>query len=87
MTVKDKDAKTYTKKFRKGKEFKLAGKQVAASKKLKVREHRKVTYETTNPKIAKVSKKGVITGKKKGTCCVYAYAQNAVFAKVRVSVK
>ena len=73
--------------IRKGKKFKLAGKQVAASKKLKVREHRKVTYETTNPEVAKVSKKGVITGKKKGTCYVYAYAQNGVFAKIRVTVK
>ena len=71
----------------KGKKFKLAGKQVAASKKLKVKPHRPVTYETTNAKIATVSKKGVITGKKKGTCYIYAYAQNGVFAKIKVTVK
>ena len=73
--------------IKRGKTFKLAGKQVAASKKLKVKVHRKVSYESSNPKIAKVSKKGVITGKKKGTCYVYAYAQNGVFAKIKVTVK
>jgi uncharacterized protein YjdB len=46
-----------------------------------------VTYESTNPKVAKVSKKGVVTGKKKGSCYVYAYAQNGVFAKIKVTVK
>ena len=73
--------------IRKGKKFKLAGKQVAASKKLKVKKHRAVTYETTNPKVAKVSKKSVITGKKKGSCYVYAYAQNGVYVKIRVTVR
>ena len=73
--------------IKKGKKFKLAGKQVAASKKLKVKPHRPVTYESSNPKVAKVSKKGVITGKKKGTCYVYAYAQNGVFAKIKVTVR
>ena len=73
--------------IRKGKTFKLAGKQVAASKKLKVKEHRKVAYESTNTKIATVSGKGVIKGKKKGTCYVYAYAQNGVFSKIKVTVK
>ena len=73
--------------IKKGKTFKLAGKQVAASKKLKVRKHRAVTYESSNPKVAAVSKKGVITGKKKGTCYVYAYAQNGVFAKIKVTIK
>ena len=73
--------------IKKSKSFKLAGKQVAASKKLTVKVHRKVSYESSNPKVAKVSKKGVITGKKKGTCYVYAYAQNGVFAKIKVTVK
>jgi len=73
--------------IKKGKKFKLAGKQVAASKKLKVKKHRAVTYESTKPKVATVSKKGVIKGKRKGTCYVYAYAQNGVFAKIKVTVK
>ena len=73
--------------IKRGKTFKLAGKQVAASKKLKIKAHRKLSYESSNPKIAKVSKKGVITGKKKGTCYVYAYAQNGVFAKIKIIIK
>ena len=54
---------------------------------LKVKIHRKVAFESTNPKVAKVSSKGKITAKKKGTCYVYAYAQNGVAAKVKVTVK
>ena len=69
------------------KTFKLNGKEVAASKKLTVKHHRGVAYESTNPQIASVTKKGVVKGLKKGTCYVYAYAQNGVFAKVKVTVK
>lgn len=73
--------------IKKGKTFKLAGKQTPAVKKLKVKKHRAVTYESTNTKIATVTKKGVIKGVGKGTCYVYAYAQNGVFAKIKVTVK
>ncbi|MBQ6439973.1 MAG: Ig-like domain-containing protein [Mogibacterium sp.] len=73
--------------IKKGKTFKLGAKQVAAVKKLKVKKHRALSYESSNPKIATVSKKGVIKGKKKGTCYVYAYAQNGVFAKIKVTVR
>ena len=73
--------------IKKGKKFKLGAKPVPASKKLKVKRHRGLNYESTNPKIAKVTSKGVITGKKKGTCYVYAYAQDGVCAKVKVTVK
>ena len=73
--------------LKKGKSFKLRAKEVAQSKKLKVKRHRKINYETTNKKIATVSSKGVIKGKKKGTCYVYAYAQNGVFSKIKVTVK
>ena len=57
------------------------------SKKLKVKKHVGARYESTNTKIATVSGKGVIKGKKKGTCYVYVYAQNGVFKKVKVTVK
>jgi len=73
--------------IKKGKTFKLKAKQVAAVKKLKVKKHRVLKYETTNKKIATVSSKGVIKGKKKGTCYVYVYAQNGVFAKIKVTVR
>ncbi|MBR0404703.1 MAG: Ig-like domain-containing protein [Eggerthellaceae bacterium] len=70
-----------------GKKFNLKGKATPVSKSLKVRRHRNVAYESTNPKIATVSAKGVVKGIAKGTCDVYAYAQNGVFAKVKVTVK
>ncbi len=37
--------------------------------------------------IASVDKKGKIKGKNKGSCYVYAYAQNGVFSKIKVTVK
>ena len=86
----DKSVKTAAKKnkvtLRKGKSFKLKAKAVPASKKLKVSRHRKIKYETSNNKVAKVSSKGVIKATGKGTCYVYAYTQNGVFAKVKVKV-
>lgn len=41
----------------------------------------KVRYVSDNKGIATVSKKGVVTGKKKGTCYIYAYAENGVSKK------
>lgn len=73
--------------IKKGKSFKLKAKAVAASKKLKVKKHRGVAYESSNPAVATVSSKGVIKGKKKGSCYVYAYAQNGVFRKIKVTIK
>lgn len=70
-----------------GKSFALKAKAVPASKKLKVKKHRGIAYESSNQAIATVSAKGVITGKKKGTCYVYAYAQNGVCKKIKVTVK
>ena len=75
------------KKLKKGKTLKLKAKAVAQSSKLKVKSHAKLRYESTNKKIATVSKSGVIKGKKKGTCYVYAYAQNGVYKKIKVIVK
>ena len=60
---------------------------MAKSKKLKVVKHRALKYETSNAKIATVSSKGVIKGKAKGTCYIYAYAQNGVYKKIKVLVK
>ena len=65
------------------KTFKLAAKQAGK----KVKKHRVVSYESSNAKVATVSKKGVIKGIKKGTCKVYAYAQNGACAVIKVTVK
>ena len=69
--------------LKKGKSFKLAGKQSGK----KIKKHRKLSYESTNTKVATVSGKGVIKAKGKGTCYVYAYAQNGVSKKIKINVK
>ena len=65
------------------KTFKLAAKQAGK----KIKKHRVVSYETSDAKVATVSKKGVIKGVKKGKCKIYAYAQNGVCAVIKVTVK
>ena len=72
---------------KKGKTFKLKAKSVKENSKLTVKTHRTIRYESTNKKIATVDKTGKITAKKKGTCYVYAYAQNGINAKIKVTVK
>lgn len=71
------------KKLKAGKSLKLKAKQTGS----KVKKRRALSYESSNPAIATVSKKGVVKGKAKGTCHVYAYAQNGVCKKIKVTVK
>ena len=75
------------KKLKAGKTLKLGAKQVPVSKKLKVKKHVAIRYESSNKKVAKVSAKGTITAVKKGSCKVYVYAQNGVMKTVSVTVK
>ena len=74
------------KNLKKGKSLSLKAKAVKASG-AKVKTHRGVSYESTNKKIATVSSKGVVKARAKGTCYVYAYAQDGVFKKIKVVVK
>ncbi|MFR0910625.1 MAG: glycosyl hydrolase family 18 protein [Eubacterium sp.] len=73
--------------LKQGRKFKLKVKQIAESKKVKLKKHRKIAFESDNQDVAVVSKKGVITAKKKGKCSVYVYAQNGVYKQVKVTVK
>jgi len=73
--------------LKKGKTFTVKATLKAASSKLKVKNHRKVAFESSDPAVAKVTAKGKITAVKKGTCYIYAYAQDGVSAKVKVTVK
>ena len=75
------------KKLKVGKSLKLKAKAVPKSKKLKVKTHVKLRYESSKESVATVSGKGVVKAKGKGTCYVYAYAQNGVCKKVKVVVK
>ena len=71
--------------IKKGKTFKIKAKIVKELARLKV--HRSICYESSNKKVATVSKKGVIKGKKKGTCKIYVYAQNGKSKTIKVTVK
>lgn len=87
----NKKVKTAAKKnkvtLKRGKTFKLRAKAVPASKKLKVRTHIGMRYESSNKRIAIVSKKGVIKGMRTGTCYVFAYSQDGKTCVVKVTVK
>ena len=67
--------------IRKGKTYRLKTKQIK-----KLSGSSNVSYESSNPKVAAVTKKGVIRAKKKGKCTVYAYAGNEICRKVKVTV-
>ena len=72
---------------KKGKKVTIKAKVTKASKKLKLKTHRKVKYETSDTRVATVTSKGKIKGIKKGTAYVYAYAQNGVYKRIKVTVK
>ena len=58
------------------------------SKKKKMKIHiAKFRYESSNPKVATVSSKGKVKGKKKGTATIFVIAQNGVYKTVKVTVK
>ena len=69
------------------KTFKLAGSYASSAKKYKIKKILAMRYESTNTKVATVTSKGVIKGIKKGTCYVYAFAQNGIAKKIKVTVK
>ncbi|MBR3164765.1 MAG: Ig-like domain-containing protein [Lachnospiraceae bacterium] len=73
-------------KLKEGKSFKLKAKIIRAAKKRKIKNWRKLRYESSDPATAAVSGKGVIKGIKAGSCYVYAYAQNGVFKKIKITV-
>ena len=72
---------------KKGKSVTVKVTENKEEKKLKIKTHRKVKFESSDPKIATVNAKGKITGKKKGKATVWAYAQNGIFKAVKVTVK
>ncbi|MBR3041452.1 MAG: Ig-like domain-containing protein, partial [Eubacterium sp.] len=71
---------------KKGKTSKIKAKVVKKSKKLKLKSS-KLTYVSSNTKVATVSSKGKITAKKKGSCTITIYAENGVKKTVKVKVK
>ena len=62
--------------------------QVVLPKGKKGKEHTAaIRYESTDKKVATVNSKGKIAAKSKGICYVYAYAQNGVYKRIKVTVK
>ena len=62
--------------------------QVVLPKSKKMSNHTAaIRFETSNKAIATVSSSGKIKGIAKGTCYIYAYAQNGVYKKIKVTVK
>lgn len=62
--------------------------KVVMPKGKKLKKHtNQIRYIVSNPDIVTVNKKGKIKAKKKGTCTVYACAQNGVYKAVKVKVK
>ena len=66
------------------KTVRLKAKAVKIGKKASV--HRKISYESSDPKIAAVSSKGLVRGMKKGKCRIYVYAQDGTYTAVSIYV-
>ena len=74
--------------LKKGKTAKIKATIVKKNNKLPLFGHTaKFRYDTSNKKVATVSKDGKITAKGKGTCYVYIYAVNGCAKKVKGTVK
>ena len=82
-----KKTKAALKKLKPGSSYKIKTKTTKAASKLQLKQYRAVRFESSDPKVASVNAKGKVTGVKKGTCYIYAYAQNGVMTKVKVTVK
>lgn len=85
--VKSLSVKKGLKKIKKGKKFtiKVGYRKQSSSKKIK--KYRDIQYESSNTKVVKVSRKGVVKGLRKGKASIYIYAQNGCFKKLNITVK
>ena len=68
-----------------GKTAQIKAKEVKKDK--KIERHRKLCYESSNTKVATVTPEGLIQAVGKGTCTIWVYAQNGVYAALTVTVK
>ena len=74
-------------KLKRGATVKIKSTVTPASKNLKVRKHRAVAFVSSNPKVASVTGGGKIRALSKGNCYIYAYAQNGVYKRLKISVR
>ena len=68
----------------KGKTIQIKAKEVKADK--PIRNQGSLQYESSNKKVATVTKDGKIKAVGKGTCYIYIYARNGVYKTVKVTV-
>lgn len=71
--------------LRKGKTAQITAKEIKKDK--KIRHHRNLCYESSNTAVATVTPEGLIQAVGKGTCTIWGYAQNGVYAALTVTVK
>ena len=71
--------------LKKGKTAQITAKEIKKDK--KIRHHRKLCYESCNTAVATVTPEGLIQAVGKGTCTIWVYAQNGVYAALTVTVK
>lgn len=71
--------------LRKGKTAQITAKEIKKDK--KIRHHRNLCYESSNTAVATVTPEGLIQAVGKGTCTIWVYAQNGVYAALTVTVK
>ncbi len=77
--------KTISLSLHKNQKVKVNAKEVKGSK--PIWNHRGICFESSNRKIARISKNGVLKAVGKGCCTIYAYAQNGVSVKIKLEVK
>ena len=73
--------------LRKGETSQIKARQIKANTRLRVHQHRELSYESSNPEVAKVSKTGKIKAVTKGKAKIFVYAQNGLFKVVSVEVR
>ena len=71
--------------LKKGKTAQITVKEIKKDK--KIRHHRNLCYESSNTAVATVTPEGLIQAVGKGTCTIWVYAQNGVYAALTVTVK
>ncbi|MDO4475505.1 MAG: fibronectin type III domain-containing protein [Lachnospiraceae bacterium] len=62
-------------------------KAVQVQKDKRIKKHSSLRFESSNPAVASVDKKGVIKGMARGVCELYVFAQNGISTKIKVTVK
>lgn len=70
-----------------GKTAQIIAAETPAEKNKTIKCYRGLCYESSNSKVATVTKSGKIKAIKKGTCKIYVYAQNGAYKTITITVK